>query len=96
MKYKSRWSGLTVLACAAVFIGSTAALGGCSGQASSSGTGSQSGGDPAQVEFFAMDTYMTLTAYATGGGGPGEGPGPGGEAGERVVRDRREQRDLPA
>ena len=66
MKYKSRWSGLTVLACAAVFIGSTAALGGCSGQASSFGTGSQSGGDPAQVEFFAMDTYMTLTAYGDG------------------------------
>lgn len=66
MKYKSRWSGLTALACAAVFIGSTAALGGCSGQASSSGTGSQSGGDPAQVEFFAMDTYMTLTAYGDG------------------------------
>lgn len=66
MKYKSRWSGLTVLACAAVFIGSTAALSGCSGQASSFGTGSQSGGDPAQVEFFAMDTYMTLTAYGDG------------------------------
>ena len=35
MKYKRRWTGLTALACAAVFIGNTAALVGCSGQASS-------------------------------------------------------------
>lgn len=65
MKYKKRWTGLTALACAAAFMGSTAALAGCSGQASSSGGGRQ-GADQAQVEFFAMDTYMTLTAYGDG------------------------------
>ena len=54
MKYKHRLTALTAMACAA-------ALTACSGQ-----SGSQAGtsaGDPVQREFFAMDTYMTLTAY---------------------------------
>ena len=54
MKYKHRLTALTALACAS-------ALTACSGQ-----SGSQAGtsaGDPVQREFFAMDTYMTLTAY---------------------------------
>ena len=40
MKYKKRWTGLTALACAAAFMGSTAALAGCSGAPSSAGAGS--------------------------------------------------------
>ena len=57
MKYKHRLTALTALACAS-------ALTACSGQ-----SGSQAGtsaGDPVQREFFAMDTYMTLTAYGDG------------------------------